>query len=173
MKEYIGGIELIKRIEEIRKCLENKLFEAALALALTLPDICGQVELPKEKSVINRYTYWIDNHVDKTVFSSQVFDRSFHCLSSTDIYKLRCSFLHSGDDDIDNSQIDEFHLLSPDKTKEEYGYRYGIQREAGGPEKHTAEIDIKYLSEMLCTFAEKYYQTKQPDDFTDHTFTLG
>ena len=48
-----------KRIQEARKCLDNGLYEAALALALTLPDICGQVEYPAIKKVGERYTKMI------------------------------------------------------------------------------------------------------------------
>lgn len=53
-----------KRIQEARKCLDNGLYEAALALALTLPDICGQVEYSAIKKVGERYTKWIDNFMD-------------------------------------------------------------------------------------------------------------
>ena len=162
---------MINRIAEIRKCIDLELYEAALALALTLPDICGQVELPNGKAG-ERYRNWIDNYVDADVLYDKSFGSDFIPLSSNDIYKLRCSFLHSGDDDIDNAQIDEFKLLSPKRTDGKYGYRYGIRRESKDKEIHIAEIDIKYLSTMLCDYAEKYYSTKDPIDFIDHTFSL-
>ena len=34
-----------KRIQEARKCLDNGLYEAALALALTLPDIVVKLNI--------------------------------------------------------------------------------------------------------------------------------
>lgn len=52
------------------------------------------------------------------------------------------------------------------------GYTYGIKKDTDDSEKHIAYIDIKYLSEMLCNYAEKYYDTKDPDEFKEHTFEL-
>ena len=37
---------MLEKIEAIEKALDNKSFLPALALALTLPDICGQIEYP-------------------------------------------------------------------------------------------------------------------------------
>ena len=91
-----------KRIQEARNCIDNGLYEAALALALTLPDICGQVEYPALKKVGERYTKWIDDFVDSKGLYDPLFDAvgGFEHLESQDIYKLRCAFLHSGDQDI-------------------------------------------------------------------------
>lgn len=167
------------RIQEARNCLKNGLYEAALALALTLPDICGQVEYPSIAKVGERYTKWLDNFMDKTVLYDSFFDKvaSFQPLKSQDIYKLRCSLLHSGDQDISNNTIDHFDLVKPGglgivANGKNYGYRYGKETLSDGSVKHTACIDIKYLSEMLCDAAEKYYNTRNPSDFEDHTFKL-
>ena len=67
-----------KRIQEARNCIDNGLYEAALALALTLPDICGQVEYPALKKVGERYTKWIDDFVDSKVLYDQFFDEEFN-----------------------------------------------------------------------------------------------
>ena len=167
------------RIQEARNCLNNGLYEAALALALTLPDICGQVEYPSITKVGERYTEWFDNFVDPTALYDKFFDEfgAFQLLKSQDIYKLRCSFLHSGDLDISNNTIDRFDLVEPGglgvgPKGEVYGYRYGNENPSDGSMKHTACIDIKYLTEILCDAAEKYYNTRNPSDFEDHTFKL-
>lgn len=36
-----------EKVLQIRKALEAEIYLPALALALTLPDICGQIEYPK------------------------------------------------------------------------------------------------------------------------------
>lgn len=41
-------ITLEDRLQEIENLLSSKFYQAALALALTVPDICGKVEFPKE-----------------------------------------------------------------------------------------------------------------------------
>lgn len=55
---------MIHRIKEIKDCLEKNLYEAALALTLTLSDICAQVEYPNIEIVGDRYKKWIENFVD-------------------------------------------------------------------------------------------------------------
>ena len=47
-----------KLIDDIRAALENDLYFVALNSALTLPDICGKVEYPYEKSSKKRYIDW-------------------------------------------------------------------------------------------------------------------
>ena len=179
---------MLNRIAEIRSCIRNKEYEAALALALTLPDICGQVEYPDQK-VGARYRAWINNYVDKNIlFFSHIFEvviptveevnttRTFETITAEDIYQLRCSFLHSGDDDIASDRIDEFHLVKPESLRpeadNEYGYRL-ISRTREGKEFHIAELNIRLICELLCESAEKYYNSKSPKDFEDHTRTLG
>ena len=49
-------------VREIRSAISNHLYYPALALALTLPDVCGNVEYP-ESSVFDRYTKWYDECV--------------------------------------------------------------------------------------------------------------
>ena len=168
-----------KRIQEARNCIDNGLYEAALALALTLPDICGQVEYPALKKVGERYTKWIDNFVDSKGLYDPFFDAvgGFEHLESQDIYKLRCAFLHSGDQDISSDTIDCFNLVRPGglgavEGKASFGYKYRIENQTDGSVKNTAKIDIKYLTEMICDAAEEYYKTKSPSDFEEHTFEL-
>ena len=168
-----------KRIQEARNCIDNGLYEAALALALILPDICGQVEYPALKKVGERYTKWIDNFVDSKGLYDPLFDAvgGFEHLESQDIYKLRCAFLHSGDQDISSDTIDCFNLVRPGglgavEGKASFGYKYRIENQTDGSVKNTAKIDIKYLTEMICDAAEEYYKTKSPSDFEEHTFEL-
>ena len=42
-----GGINVLEKINAIRVALEKECYLPALALALTLPDICGQIEYPE------------------------------------------------------------------------------------------------------------------------------
>ena len=52
----------LDRINEIEFALKNKMYQSALALTLTLPDICGQVEMPSAK-VKARYELWFNQYV--------------------------------------------------------------------------------------------------------------
>lgn len=199
------GKNMLNRIKEIRDCLEKGFYEAALALSLTLPDICGIVESPPGTGVGERYRNWIKNHVDSTVLGNPVFSavnvlgfvpNDIETLTADDIYNLRCSFLHSGDDDIKSDCINEFKLVKPgsmtikapihpigellpeellkrkDETQEvSCGYRCETRPE-NGQIVHKVCLDIKFLCDMLCDFAEKYYKSKPEGAFDEHKWTL-
>ncbi len=118
---------MLSKIKEIRKALKNNMPQCALALALTLPDICGQVEHPNEKSAGKRYRAWLDKFIPKDAFDSN-YDGSltainngvnpeFPKIDSNAIYMLRCELLHSGDAEIENDKnvsqdnyLDDFFL---------------------------------------------------------------
>lgn len=52
-------------IKEIDSSIKNENFLAALALALTLPDICGKAEYPNESKTSVRYKEWYNEYVGK------------------------------------------------------------------------------------------------------------
>lgn len=52
-------------VHDIRKALENELYFVALSSALTLPDICGKVAYPDERSSRKRYILWYDEEIGK------------------------------------------------------------------------------------------------------------
>ncbi|WP_143219504.1 hypothetical protein [Achromobacter xylosoxidans] len=73
---------------------------AALALALTMPDICSYAEAGK--SVNGRmYAAWFDKWVGQKYTRQIGPQRHSHTfLHGDDVYALRCSFLHQGQADI-------------------------------------------------------------------------
>ena len=58
-------ITLTERLDEIDNALSHNLYQAALGLALTVPDICGQMEFPEEKTVCGRYVKWFSTYVEQ------------------------------------------------------------------------------------------------------------
>ena len=85
----------LEKVDSVRKALKAGLYEPALALALTLPDICSIIEYPAEKSVTKRYIDWCDCHI----FTNQSTDSDIEFTGAA-LYQLRCHFLHSGDNAI-------------------------------------------------------------------------
>ena len=83
-------------VNEIRKALEQDLFMVALTTALTLPDICGNVEFPNEKNW-KRYISWYDNEITSNKRSSHgTTGEDMPELDGSVVYSLRCSLLHEG-----------------------------------------------------------------------------
>ena len=107
---------IFRLVQDIRKALENELYFVALSSALTLPDICGKTAYPDEQSSRKRYIAWYDEEIGK--YEKNPEDKeNMPYLSGEVIYNLRCSLLHEGNPNMNNSSlrtncpIDHFSLL--------------------------------------------------------------
>jgi len=91
-------------VEDIKKARDNKAYLSALALALTMPDICGKIEYHKTSGMDDRdkYISWFNKWVYKyfEIPKSNNFDWNKYDelvkFNGDVCYKLRCAFLHSG-----------------------------------------------------------------------------
>lgn len=93
-------------VKEIRICLGKKCYIAALTTAITLPDICGRAEYPKEKAAGKRFKQWFSQYVYS--------EKPFGIHMSEDIaYSLRCKLLHEGNPSIDKGKcrVNQFALM--------------------------------------------------------------
>lgn len=90
-------------VNAVRECLAAQNWYGALALALTLPDICGKLQDSGEPSSRKRYVRWFDQYL-ATKYRLNVGGMELVFLTGADCYALRCSFLHGGADDITDQQ---------------------------------------------------------------------
>ena len=139
---------------EIRKALDEELYYCALALTLTLPDICGKIEYPNEKCVHRRYTNWFNS------YAKQYFTRIAHTLpengvqeyvwlSAEECYALRCAYLHSGNYDLSESaKLKDVHLHT--HTREGKSYIHMVK------DKHYADWDVIDLCNNICNAVDDY-----------------
>lgn len=81
-------------INDVHKCLDNKLYNAAICLSLTLPDICSSIEFPLIKSSKKRYCQWLNTHFFPL--------HDYEHMKAGDVYSLRCAYLHNGTDNIED-----------------------------------------------------------------------
>lgn len=151
----------LARIDEIEICFENECYIAALALALTLPDICGKVEYPN-KGVGKRYIQWYDQYVSQYQKSQSPYSADMPYLSGEVVYSLRNGFLHAGNPNIEKEdikdemcKIDQFRLetgksLIGDTSQVSYGNEFEI-RERG------YTVNVRLLCVRLCRIAKDYY----------------
>src|ERR1022692_3933877 len=76
---------LHRYLNDILHALKARAFYSSLALALTIPDICGSIDYPAETSVGKRYRDWFTD-----------WGLMLHSyMSAADCYALRCSYLHT------------------------------------------------------------------------------
>lgn len=169
---------MLNKIKDVRDAVANKTYYAALALALTFPDICCQVEngIPAgQNSNRTMYIDWVNNH-----FAPDDFDVLFPGFDAQTFrgemcYSLRCKVLHNGSTDVQNPKlkvsVDEFVLTKPGDEDYFHGYKYINQVQTDGTEKTITKIGIDYLCERLCDTAEAFYLGwMNKSDFDGHSF---
>lgn len=85
-------------VDAMRAAVEGGNWYAGLFIALALPDICGRIDDPGQKSVGARYAKWFDTHVGGR-YTSERDGRVI--LSGIECYGLRCALLHEGSGELD------------------------------------------------------------------------
>ena len=169
-------------ISEVRRCLELKLYLAALALALMIPDMCGAIEnLGKRMKSYDRYVAWFDkwvaskyvrfiggNEKDKICFEKE----SPFFFTGDACYALRCAFLHEGSSDFKRKTFDrgdpevadyQFRLVLG--GSDGYGYSEHQYGELKVSKTYNVTINVVGLCESICGGAEKFYETREKEGF--------
>lgn len=165
-------------ISEVRCCLENKLYLAALALALIVPDVCGAKENSgKQVKSYDRYVTWFEkwvapeymklvevNEEDEICFEK----KSPYFFTGDACYSLRCSFLHEGSSDVKrkgadkgSSEVADYQLRLVLGGSDGYGYIEHRCGEAELNEIYNVTINIVRLCQSICSGAEKSYETRK------------
>lgn len=98
----------------IEKSIKSENWYAALTLALTMPDICGQISYPDLRGPGNskkRYIKWFDRYMLHH-YESPFHGEGFIFMSGGDCYALRCALLHEGRDDVTGQSARRKEVLS-------------------------------------------------------------
>jgi hypothetical protein len=99
--------ELEAILNEIQKALDGKLYYLAIAVALSVPDICACLECDPDKYIWatkEKYTAWCDaNLIDQ-----------FKNLTSEDLYCLRGGVLHQGHFGHPKARYDRVIFIAPE-----------------------------------------------------------
>lgn len=145
---------LLKKTNEIRIALNNKLYNCALTVALTLPDICGKVECPNT-SIAYRYKNWFKKYAEPkfTVSATQLPSNKiiqYTWLRANECYALRCAVLHAGNYDTEKIGLSQLHFHAHLREKTNYSH---MVRDSS-----SADFDVIQLCETLCNAAEEYYE---------------
>lgn len=83
-------------LNALRISVSTENWYAAIMIALSLPDICGSIDIPGKDKSQKRYADWFDIHVGKkyTIISPSGEEIVF--MTGNDCYALRCAVLHQG-----------------------------------------------------------------------------
>nr|WP_024835473.1 hypothetical protein [Clostridium sp. 12(A)] len=159
---------MLDLIDDIETALLSDNLRCALGMALTLPDICGQIEFPTQKDVGKRYTGWCEKYLfnqgchSHIPFTENIPDSEQRVISPEICYKLRCAYLHSGNLELNQRKGDsfiEFRLIISHPQDE------GIYVETVVKDQYMT-IDIRHLTRVICDTAKEYYSNhNSKEDF--------
>lgn len=131
----------------VRMCLAAANWHGALALALTLPDICASIEFPSETSS-KRYVNWWSNYV--APWSGRD-GKELTIFDGGDTYALRCAFLHEGSGYLGGHQAAtkawRFQLVYPDGAFCPLANVNGV-----------VYVYVNELCQMICDSVDKWLQ---------------
>lgn len=171
---------MLKKIKSIELSLNSNNVLSALALSLTIPDICGQVEYGDEmeggRNSRKRYERWFNEFVERYYADESGGIEDYKLAESTYFtgemcYQLRCSFLHDGNSDITkNGKIErnfifELNLFVGDSISR---VEFKNSRDEVISKTKTIKINVKKLCESLCEAARECYEKYGADKFKDH-----
>ena len=83
-----------KILASIEISLKNGAYYSALISALTLPDICGEIDFVNHTSQ-KRYVKWFNKYLH-TYYNQKGYKGQVDFLVAENCYALRCSLLHEG-----------------------------------------------------------------------------
>ena len=96
-------------INSLKMAMQNENWYSALFLALSLPDICGNIDHPN-CNVKYRYKAWFDeymlNNYKKDIGSK---NKTHIFFNGDDCYAFRCSLIHAGSDNITKNTAQRIH----------------------------------------------------------------
>ena len=176
MEKSMDDYCLVDVIEEVQFCCEHERYFAALATALTLPDICAGIEMKKhgvkEKKGMCPYAIWCNKWMRQFLPSISSWSEPNRDWGYV-LYKLRCGILHNGDVDVCGKpygafDLEDFHLYVGDGDIVDPPINMCRRVTTGGlVHSNTAKIDmdIRYLicaiTSASCDFIISYDLQKE------------
>ena len=144
---------MLEIITDIDLAIQAGAYRAALALALTIPDICGHISSPNDNVGI-RYRRWFDSWVKQYY--------PFGVITGDTCYKMRCAYLHSGNSGADESYIKtiDFYVHSDGNSFHDDMYEFEPSKNRkGGLDLIRVQINIAKLCAAMCAGARDYYNS--------------
>jgi hypothetical protein len=180
MKRGSVDFTFLHRIEEVELNIRDERWQSALALALTLPDICGGIAFPDlvkkyrdgrvmldrqknpTRDVGSQYIRWFDEYAAAFFKVSPEDEAPYIC--GERCWQLRCEYLHQNKGFLNDSKESEihFHLGINCGTSV---CQMGQTRSQNG--MTDIRIDIEQFCNRMCQAAKTYYnQENLEKDFS-------
>lgn len=160
------------RMADIKRAFEADAFLSAIALALTIPDMCGKRLYPDERKSSDRYIRWFDEYMapnypdvctgeaDEVIACSDASAQygtipGRYYFSGNDCYQLRCVYLHEGSNAPHCESIEkgktvynviQFRVFDPPGNCDHVGY---LEESPNGDRFRQVDLDLHKFLEYL------------------------
>lgn len=179
---------MLEKINDIRKSIDSQCFLSALALALTIPNICGRVKY--ENILDENGKLYKDNLIYELWFNEYIYEPNRYKgklekhykgsgFDGAACYMLRCEFLHNGSSTIKSGDgrvmINRFELcISGTEDCVVCAEANGIVTNNFGKSTiYHARVDIRALCNLICDASEKFYnEIEDKSLFIDHSIKI-
>ena len=159
-----ASFTFMSRIDEIEMNIKDKRWQSALALALTIPDICGGIAYPElvkryrdgrikydykkrtSRDVGAQYMRWFDEYASLYFMND---DKPYIC--GQRCWQLRCEYLHQNKGFQNEEEDVKFHL----------GVNCGASVCHFDSNEHEIRIDIEQFCLRMCKAGRAYYEKYQ------------
>lgn len=170
-------------IDDVNKALNADAYMAALALVLTIPDICAKAEYGDSLGNKERYVKWFDKYIGQyEICPREDGEEQLPYLSGEVVYSLRNNVLHQGTPNInkdkirdDVNKIDEFSLVIEKKNKFDiYADASILEKQCYvGKTKSTRSyrVNVRRLCLIICSVTKNMY-AKNKDKFNFFNFQI-
>lgn len=179
MKQKDASFTFLDRVREIELNIEDHRWQSALALALTLPDICGGIAYPEmvkkfrdgrvmfdrqknpARDVGSQYIKWFDDFAAVYFKLSPKDEKPYIC--GERCWQLRCEYLHQNKGFSNEDEMSDIHF--------HLGVNCGTslcESKNGRPvnESMNIRIDIEQFCLRMCQAATAFYnQNHKQKDF--------
>lgn len=162
----------LDRVQEIEQNVADRRWQSALALALTLPDICGGIAFPEivkkyrdgrvmldrqnnpTRDVGGQYIRWFDTYAAPFFKQTDNAQRPYIC--GERCWQLRCEYLHQnkGFDNEDERGTTRFHLGVNCGSSV-----CGLDQAVIQGDSLDVRIDIEQFCLRMCRAARNYYES--------------
>lgn len=171
MSHTDASFTFLHRIEEIEQNIDDRRWQSALALALTLPDICGGIAFPEivkkyrdgrvrmdkqnnpARDVGAQYIQWYNTYAADYFKMDPQDERPYIC--GERCWQLRCEYLHQNKGFLNDEESEEIHF--------HLGVNCGtsVCQSAGNMMQDSDKdirIDIQEFCLRMCRAARDYYE---------------
>lgn len=149
---------MLELLESIESSLKTKNFYAALAVALSIPDVCAGLRSPNGKTTPPLYAKWFDDYL-KSEYGSNAFVPEAS-LTGKDCYVLRCALLHNASDELPREGVKDviqrikLTAYGPHRVRMT-GMR--VSTSTGSTDvPDTLVISVTFLCQDICTAARAW-----------------